>query len=111
MNVLCLVTTVMVPMATIKFVIVNAYVARFPPATTPRNPSAYFDPRIFDRIHEPHCRWQADWHQHMAQTLYANCSFQQEVVQIDVALMLCRVLTITVSIQLPFESGKESPLQ
>jgi len=106
-DVLYLVTTVMVPTTSIKFVAINETLVAFHLL----NPSANFDQRIFDRIHDPPCQWQLELRQHMAQTQLANCTFQQEVAQIDITLMLCRVLIITVSIQLPFESGKKPPLQ
>jgi len=62
------------------------------------NPSANFDQRIFDRIHDPPCQWQLELRQHMAQTQLANCTFQQEVAQIDITLMLCKFS----SLQVPF---------
>src|SRR5215472_10793436 len=89
-----LVTTVMVPTTSIKFVAINETLVAFHLL----NPSANFDQRIFDRIHDPPCQWQLELRQHMAQTQLANCTFQQEVAQIDITLMLCKFS----SLQVPF---------
>lgn len=112
MNALYLVTTVMVAMAPIKIVTVNGYVAHFSSATTNKTQvltliQGYligFMTCIVDGKQSGINIW-------LKPSSYVNCSFHQEVIQIDVALILCRILTITVFIQLPSEFGKKSPLQ